>query len=84
MRRTIPIGWMTACLVCAALAANARADVKLHALFSPNVVLQPDKPLPVWGWAAAGEEVAVSLGKESASTKGHCLPPPRAFSDKRC
>ena len=48
-------------------AASARADVKLPAIFSDHVVLQRDRPLPVWGWAAPGEPVAVSLGAQKAS-----------------
>ena len=39
------------------------ADVTLPAVFSDHAVLQRDKPLPVWGKAAPGERVAVSLGK---------------------
>jgi sialate O-acetylesterase len=33
----------------------------LHRLFSDQVVLQRDIPVPVWGWAEAGKEVTVSL-----------------------
>ena len=51
----------------AALAAPARAQAPLmDALFSDHVVLQRDRPIPIWGRAAAGEEVTVTL---SGSTK---------------
>ncbi|PIW20896.1 MAG: 9-O-acetylesterase, partial [Armatimonadetes bacterium CG17_big_fil_post_rev_8_21_14_2_50_66_6] len=30
-------------------------------VFGSNMVLQRRKPLPVWGWAAAGEKVSVQL-----------------------
>ena len=36
---------------------SARADVKLPALFSDHMVVQADAAVPVWGWAAWGEEV---------------------------
>jgi sialate O-acetylesterase len=45
------------------------AAVTLPHLFSDNMVIQRDKPVPVWGWADQGEEVAVTLGTESRSTK---------------
>ncbi len=54
-----------------AFASQAFADVRLPAHFSEHVVLQRDKPLPVWGWADAGEQVSVTLGaQKSATTAG--------------
>src|SRR5690242_1191313 len=44
----------------------AHADVKLPAIFSDHMVLQQDKPIVIWGWANAGEEVTVALGDSSA------------------
>ena len=49
------------------LTSHAFGEVKLPALFSDHVVLQRDRPLPIWGWAAPGEPVAVSLGAQKAS-----------------
>ncbi len=52
-------------------AASAFADVRLPAFFSDHAVLQRDKPLPVWGWAAPGEQVSVALGaQKGAATAG--------------
>ena len=45
------------------LTSPLAADVTLPAIFSDHAVLQRDKPLPVWGKAAPGERVEVSLGK---------------------
>ncbi|HEY0985296.1 sialate O-acetylesterase [Schlesneria sp.] len=45
------------------------ADVQLPEIISNNMVLQKDIPLPIWGWAAANEEVTVTLGDASQSTK---------------
>lgn len=36
-------------------------------LFQTNMVLQRDKPIAVWGWAAPGEEVTVSFGGSEAT-----------------
>lgn len=40
----------------------------LNSLFSDNVVLQRDKPLPVWGTGRDGEKIEVKLGSRSAKT----------------
>jgi sialate O-acetylesterase len=42
----------------------AFADVKLPAIFCDHMVLQREAPLPVWGWAAPGEEVSAFLDSE--------------------
>ena len=39
----------------------AQADVKPHALFSDNMVLQRGKEAPVWGTADDGEKVTVEI-----------------------
>ncbi len=41
------------------------AELKLAALFSDNMVLQRDVPVPVWGWADKGQKVTVSFGKQA-------------------
>ena len=50
--------------VVAALAAPAvtHADVRLPALVGSHMILQRDAPSRVWGWAAPGEAVRVSVG----------------------
>ena len=37
-------------------------------VFQTNMVLQRDKPMKIWGWAAAGEQVTVSCGGQEANT----------------
>jgi sialate O-acetylesterase len=52
---------------CAAvLALSARAEVKLPAIISENMVLQAGMKCPIWGTADAGEEVTVTLGAQTA------------------
>ena len=43
--------------------------LSLHNLFQSNMVLQREKPITIWGWAAAGEEVSVSFGGQAQTTK---------------
>ena len=45
------------------------AQVKLARLFSDHVVLQRQKPIPVWGWASPNEKVKVDLGTQTQNTK---------------
>src|SRR5438876_12142506 len=52
-----------------AVAAPARADVKLPHIISDHAVLQRDMSVPIWGWADPGEEVTVSLGDTIKTTK---------------
>ncbi len=44
------------------------AQVKLPGFFTDHMVLQQQMELPVWGWAAPGEEVEVKLGDTKAVT----------------
>jgi sialate O-acetylesterase len=45
------------------------ANVTLPRIFSHNMVLQRNKPIPVWGWAAAGEKVTVEFNKQKKTVK---------------
>ncbi len=49
--------------------STAQANVRLPAVISNNMVLQKDIPLPIWGWADAGETVTVTLGESMATAK---------------
>ncbi len=49
------------------LGLSTRADVKLPAIFSDHMVLQRDAEVPVWGWAAPGEKVTVSIAGQTAN-----------------
>src|SRR5712692_9303047 len=56
------------CLVLMLAAGAARADVKLHSLFSDNMVLQRGAAVPIWGWAGEGEEVTVQFRDQKVTT----------------
>ncbi|MCE9607463.1 MAG: sialate O-acetylesterase [Planctomycetia bacterium] len=47
----------------------ASADVKLPAIFTSHMVLQRDLANPIWGTAAPGEEVTVTIGDQKVATK---------------
>lgn len=50
------------------LAAARAADdqaARLHNIFGSHMVIQRDKPIVIWGWAPAGQKVAVQFGKLS-------------------
>jgi sialate O-acetylesterase len=62
------IRWRGAALVGAVLlvaAAPAAADVRIPHVFGDNMVLQRGMPVPVWGRAAPGEEVIVTVAGQS-------------------
>lgn len=55
----------------AACAGLLRADVKLPAIFSADMVLAKSAETPVWGWADPGETVEITLdGKNARVTAG--------------
>lgn len=62
-----------ACLLLAGafclLTDKASAEVRLPTVIDSHMVLQRDAPLPVWGWADAGEEVTVTIAGNSAKAK---------------
>ena len=51
-----------ALLIAAASLSPVFADVSLNGIFSDHMVLQRDRPVPVWGKADPGENVTVSFG----------------------
>lgn len=48
-------------------AVSASAQVTLSPLFTDHAVLERNKPIPVWGNAAPGEKVEITLGPSHAS-----------------
>jgi sialate O-acetylesterase len=56
-----------AALLLLSAASAATAQPRLGALFSDHAVLQRGRPIAVWGEAAPGEQVAVTLGEARAS-----------------
>lgn len=50
-----------------------QAEVTLPKILGSNMVLQRNKPLPIWGTASAGEEVAVRFGNQLKNTVTNSL-----------
>ncbi|MCL2103871.1 MAG: sialate O-acetylesterase [Kiritimatiellaeota bacterium] len=55
-RLMMGVGVVTGLLMC-----SAQGGVKLPRVFGDNMVLQQGQPVPVWGWADAGEQVTVEF-----------------------
>lgn len=54
-----------------AVAVSVRGEVRPHALFSDNAVLQHGAAVPVWGTAREGESVTVEFQGQKVSTVAH-------------
>ena len=65
LQRLTPLAF-SVLLLCA---TPALAEVRMPAIFGSQMVLQRDMPVPVWGWADAGEEVTVTFQGQTKSTK---------------
>ncbi len=48
------------------LGQAAAGALRTHGIFTSNMVIQRDKPIVIWGWAAPGSKVAVQLGEMKA------------------
>ncbi len=56
-------------LLAAGCALSSHAAVSLPAIFKDHMVLQRDRPIPVWGWAEAGQEINVKFADQTKITK---------------
>ncbi|MDP0499678.1 MAG: sialate O-acetylesterase [Verrucomicrobiota bacterium JB022] len=63
-----PFRFIAASLACLAGASTLAAAVSLPAVLSDGAVLQRDAAVPIWGWAEAGEDVAVTFRGETYTT----------------
>ncbi|MFI5151997.1 MAG: sialate O-acetylesterase [Chitinophagales bacterium] len=43
------------------------ANPRLPKIFGDNMVLQRNRPIPVWGWADPGEKISISLNHQNKS-----------------
>jgi sialate O-acetylesterase len=66
-KRSISIFVLAAILHLLALAGQAKVSVP--AILGDHMVIQSGVPVNVWGWASPGEQVSVSWGQQSASTR---------------
>ena len=47
---------------------SAGAAIRMPQLFQSGMVMQRGKPIPVWGWADKGEQVAITFNKKQYTT----------------
>ncbi|QJW90948.1 sialate O-acetylesterase [Spirosoma taeanense] len=59
----------SALLLSVLVVQGAFADVRLPQVFGSHMVLQRRKPVPVWGWADAGEKVTVLFNNQTKTAK---------------
>ncbi len=60
---------VTVCLGLLALATPAWAKVRTAKIFSDNMVLQRNQPVPVWGWSDPGDEVTVTFAGQTKTVR---------------
>lgn len=48
--------------------AQGRPSLSLPHVFGDHMVVQSDQPVPVWGWAAAGQKITVSFANQKKQT----------------
>lgn len=51
------------------LSSSLMAKVKLPQIYSSNMVFQRDRPIPIWGWADAGEKIDLSFMGNTYTTQ---------------
>ena len=52
-----------------AATVSAQAEIKLAAIFGDNMVLQQQKPVPIWGWATPNATVTVRFAGQTKTTR---------------
>ena len=65
--RGISIKKVLSILAVFSFGASGNAEVTVHPLFNPNMVLQCGKRVRIWGKAAAGEKVEVKFNRQAVS-----------------
>lgn len=68
-RHTVRLFLCGLALALSAPVAAADALPLLHPLFDDHAVLQRGQPIRIWGWAAPGEQVSLSLARATATTR---------------
>lgn len=50
-------------------AIHIQAEIKLPEIFSDRMVLQRETPIPIWGWAEAGETIVIHFEGKQYKTR---------------
>ena len=71
-RSILPISSLALALALIAnLGQSAQAEVRLPKVFTSHAVLQQEKPIVIWGWAAPSETVTVQLAGETRKVQAN-------------
>ena len=65
MKKTVLL--LSACIIY----VTGLGNITLPKIFTSNMVLQGARPVTVWGWSAAGENVAITFNGQTQKTKGN-------------
>lgn len=57
------------CLLICPIVARAEVGPRLPAVFTDHMVLQRDRPVPVWGWSNPDEEVSVEFAGQKKTAR---------------
>src|SRR5689334_11169701 len=73
--RVSPLKTIITTVVVLLFASGLVAEDRVAYIFQDNMVLQRDKPVPIWGWAAPGSAVEVAFAGQkkqgTADAKGY-------------
>ena len=61
---------MIAIIFCGLSVVELAAEVRLAEVFGDHMVLQRERPVAIWGWAAPGEQVTVQFAGQSHQATG--------------
>lgn len=68
LRQSLPQRAFALAALVSLASLDLRADVRLHHLFSDNMVLQQGASVPIWGWADVDEAVTVTFRGQRVET----------------
>ena len=66
MNRTFVLLIASLMAITAGASAAENGALRVHNIFSSNMVIQRNKPIKIWGWASAGAKVSVPCGQAMA------------------
>jgi sialate O-acetylesterase len=61
----IKTGYISTLVISAWLGCSQAVELKLASVFTDHMVLQREKPIPVWGWAEPNEEVTIAFAGQT-------------------
>lgn len=67
---------------CQAQVEPQAKNLKLHNIFSSDMVVQRGKPIKIWGWGKPGDQVSVKFGTDTASAVVADAAPVNVFGEE--